>query len=132
MSAIKDDLLTSIVAVSTEAGNKMTKVEAERALSAVLQGIINTVKEKESIRTAIGTFKWVNVEARDRINPRTGEKVHVPAYSTLKFKTSSAVRVSADAAQPAAKTTAKAAVKVAAKPAVKAATPARKVIAKKK
>jgi DNA-binding protein HU-beta len=108
----------------------MTKVEAERALSAVLQGIINTVKEKESIRTAIGTFKWVNVEARDRINPRTGEKVHVPAYATLKFKTSSAVRVSADAV--AAKPAAKAASKPAVKTAVKAATPARKVIAKKK
>ena len=135
MSAVKDDLLNNIVAAYSVDGAKTTKAEAERFLSATLSAIVTTVQEKESIRTPIGTFSWKNVEARARINPRTGTPVDVPAYATLKFKTSKTLRTLAEDAKPATKKTATKAApaKVAAKPAVKvAAAPAKKVIAKKK
>jgi nucleoid DNA-binding protein len=112
MSAIKDDLITSVQAALLAAGVTMNKKESEVVTDAVIDGLLNVTKEKGQVRTRIGTFRWANVEARDRINPRNKETVHVEAYSTLKFKVGKAVRVSAADAKAAAK-----------KPAAKAAAP---------
>lgn len=126
MSAIKDDLIASVQEALAKAGIAATKKDTETHIDAVFAGLLAVTQAKEQVRTPVGTFKWAHVEARDRINPRTGEPVAVEAYSTLKFKVSKAVRVNdADVkpAKKAAKTVAKPA------PAKTVATPA--TVAKK-
>ena len=119
MSAIKDDLIASVQAELAKAGVTANKKETETYVEAVLGGLLEVCKEKESVRTKLGTFRWAHTDARDRINPRNGETVHVEAYSTLKFKVAKAVRVLDSEKKSAKKAPAKAA--AAAKPAAKAA-----------
>jgi nucleoid DNA-binding protein len=131
MSAVKDDLITAVQAEAAKAELTLNKKETEAAIEAVFAGIIKTCKDKESVRTRLGTFLWAHQEACVRKNPRNGEAVDVPAYSTLKLRVSKLLREEAGkkkaaAAKPAAKAApAKAA---AAKPAAKAAA---KPVAKK-
>jgi nucleoid DNA-binding protein len=140
MSAVKDDLIVAVQAQLTAAGVTANKKEAEVYTDAVIAGLLAVTQEKESVRTKLGTFRWAHVEARDRINPRTGDTVSVPAYSTLKFKVGKSVRVldsekapaKKAAGKTAAKPTAKPVAKPVAKPAAKAAAkPAAKPVAKK-
>jgi nucleoid DNA-binding protein len=144
MSAVKDDLVVAVQSQLAANGVTANKKDTETMIAAVFAGLTDTIQSKESVRTAIGTFRWAHVEARDRINPRTSETVHVPAYSTMKFKVGKSVRVNdADkvakkapakaAAKPAAKAPVKAPVKAAAAPAAKAPVkaPLKKPVAKK-
>ena len=117
MSAIKDDLIAAVQTELTKLGVTANKKETEQYIDGVFGGLLAVCQDKESVRTKIGTFRWAHVEARDRINPRTGETVAVEAYSTLKFKVAKAVRV-LDSEKKAAK-----------KPAAKAAAPAKKAAA---
>ena len=93
MSAIKDDLIAAAQAELAKLDITANKKETEQYVEGVLSGLLQVCKDKESVRTKLGTFRWAHVEARDRINPRTGETVAVEAYSTLKFKVAKAVRV---------------------------------------
>ena len=131
MSAIKDDLIAATQAELAKLGVTANKKETEQYIEGVLSGLLEVCKDKESVRTKLGTFRWAHTEARDRINPRNGETVHVEAYSTLKFKVAKAVRV-LDSEKKSKKAPAKAPAKAAAKPAAKAeaAAPAKKAAPK--
>jgi nucleoid DNA-binding protein len=130
MSAIKDDLISAVQAALVVENLVANKKETEQYIEAVLNGLLNVCKEKESVRTKLGTFRWANTPARDRINPRTGEPVSVEAYSTLKFKVAKAIRVLESEKKPAKKAAApKAAAPKAAAP--KATATATKPVAKK-
>jgi len=65
-----------------------SKADAERALSAVLGGIMKGVKKSDVGLVGFGTFKIVKMKARMGVNPQTGEKLKIPAKKALKFKAS--------------------------------------------
>ena len=131
MSAVKDDLIKAVQAKLAADDIKVQRKEAEQFIAAVLGGLLEVCQEKVSIRTVLGTFRWAHTDTRERINPRTGAPVTVPAYSTLKFRPGKTVRVlDSELKKPAKKAAAaKAPAKAAPKTAAKA--PAVKKVAKK-
>lgn len=64
-----------------------TKADAGRALEAVLDTITNSLSKGESVTvTGFGTFSARQRAARMGVNPKTGEKIHIPAMTVPKFK----------------------------------------------
>lgn len=112
MSAKKEDLIAAVQAKLGELGINSTKKEAETAIDVVCEAIHGVAKEHESVRTQIGTFKYTRKEARQALNPKTGEAVQVPAHSTLTFKANRAIKeVEGAKAAPAKKVVGKPAAK---------------------
>ena len=69
--------------------NKMdlTKKSAEDAVDTVFDTIAHTLKSGDEVSVAgFGTFLAKKRAAREARNPRTGEKVHVPATTVPKFR----------------------------------------------
>ena len=67
--------------------NGVTQVSAREALDMVFDSIRALVLEGESVEIqSFGKFYTVDVEARTRRNPMTGEAVEVPAGRRAKFK----------------------------------------------
>lgn len=74
--------LTSLVA--DKAG--MAKKGAEAAINALMEAISETLGKGESISlVGFGTFKVSNRAEREGRNPRTGEKLTIPAAKVVKF-----------------------------------------------
>lgn len=66
-----------------------TKKEAQEAVEAVLEGIKNSLKKKESVTIAgFGTFKVKERKARTGRNPKTGETIQIPAKKSIGFRPS--------------------------------------------
>ena len=84
--ATVNDLLAQVQTNLKAQGVDSTKKECGVALEAVLNAIQAVALEQGSIRTAIGTFKRKDCAARQAHNPKTGEKVDVPAKITVSFK----------------------------------------------
>lgn len=64
----------------------ITKANAERALNAFLDTVESTlVKDGKLTLTGFGTFKVEERKARTGRNPRTGEKIEIPATKVVKF-----------------------------------------------
>ena len=72
--------------ISKETG--LTKVDAEGALEAFMKTIIKGAKKDPVSLVGFGAFKYVKSKARAGVNPQTGEKIKIPAKTTLKFKAS--------------------------------------------
>ncbi len=71
----------------------MTKAEAGRALDAVLDGIVDGLKEKgEVVLVGFGKFSAKKRAARDGINPATKEPIHIPAKMVASFKAGSKLK----------------------------------------
>lgn len=63
-----------------------TKSQAEAAVDAVLDTITKAMSRGEEVAlTGFGTFKVTRRSARAGINPRTGEKIQIPAKTVPKF-----------------------------------------------
>ncbi|MDR1597971.1 MAG: HU family DNA-binding protein [Holosporales bacterium] len=78
----KSELVASI---SDKSG--LTKVDAEKALEAVFDSITEALKAGDEVRlVGFGSFLGVDKPASDGRNPRTGEKIHIPAHRSPKFK----------------------------------------------
>lgn len=78
----KNDLIAS---VSTKAG--LTKADSSRAIEAVLESITSSLKKGAEVRlTGFGTFSTSKRAATEGRNPRTGEKIRIPASVLPKFK----------------------------------------------
>lgn len=74
-----------ISVVSEQSG--LTKAETERAIDAVFTAIIETMKKGDEVRLmGFGTFVGALKPASEGRNPRTGEKIHVAAHYSPKFK----------------------------------------------
>jgi DNA-binding protein HU-beta len=70
-----------------------TKVQAEQAVDAVVDSIINTLKKGEEVSIAgIGIFSVKHRAARDARNPRTGETIKVAAMKVPKFRAAKALK----------------------------------------
>ncbi len=71
--------------VAAKAG--MTKKQAGEAVEAVLEAIVEALKSGEEVRlVGFGTFRVVEMKAREGRNPQTGEKIKIPARKVVKFR----------------------------------------------
>ena len=78
----KNDL---VALVADAAG--LSKIDATKAVDAVFDGIIQSLKEGEEVRlVGFGTFDVSDRAASEGRNPRTGEKINIPASKQPKFK----------------------------------------------
>ena len=70
-----------------------TKVQAEEVMQMLIDTIITNVKKGEDISIAgLGIFTRSHRKAREARNPRTGEKIQVPAMHVVKFKAAKAFK----------------------------------------
>ncbi len=70
-----------------------TKVQAEQAVEAMLNGIIDSLKKGEEVSIAgLGIFSVKQRAAREARNPRTGEAIQVAAMKVPKFRAAKALK----------------------------------------
>ncbi|CAO4846913.1 MAG: DNA-binding protein HU 1 [Holosporales bacterium] len=75
--------LVDVIAKATD----MKKVNIEPVIDAVFSTIVDALKNREEVRIlGFGTFAAVLTKATTARNPRTGEKVDVPAKYKIKFR----------------------------------------------
>lgn len=80
---------TELVNAIAEKTN-LTKADAKLALDATLEAIANAVANDEKVAlVGFGTFSVTEKAARTGINPRTKEKIEIPARKVVKFKAGS-------------------------------------------
>ncbi len=64
----------------------LTKIDVGKVLDAMINTIIDAVKGSEKVTlTGFGTFMASERKAREGRNPKTGEKVSIPAAKVPKF-----------------------------------------------
>lgn len=74
-----------VKAIADETGT--THAQAENFLGAFQTVLQKTLKKNNQVALkGFGTFKKVERKARMGVNPKTGEKVKIPAKSQAKFK----------------------------------------------
>jgi len=67
-------------------GKEVSTAQAERTVTAVIDGIKAGVKKSKSVQLiGFGTFKVVARKARKGINPKTGASIKIKASKTVKF-----------------------------------------------
>jgi len=82
-----------IEAVKANLGGDASKACAERAVEAVLEGIKAGIKKDASVQLiGFGTFSVAKRNAREGVNPATGEKIKIKASQSVKFKAGSALK----------------------------------------
>ena len=78
----KNDLISS---VASSAG--LSKADAAKAVDAVFDSITAALKSGDDVRlVGFGNFAVSSRAASEGRNPRTGEKIHIPASKQPKFK----------------------------------------------
>ena len=78
----KQDLV-AVVAQKAE----ITKSGAEKAINAALEAITESLTKGENVQfVGFGTFEVKERGAREGINPRTKEKIQIPAKKAVSFK----------------------------------------------
>ncbi|MDR3518266.1 MAG: HU family DNA-binding protein [Azospirillaceae bacterium] len=78
----KNDL---VALVADTAG--LSKTDATKAVDAVFDGITDSLKKGDEVRlVGFGTFAVSDRAASEGRNPRTGEKIDIPASRQPKFK----------------------------------------------
>jgi len=84
---------TDLVEKVKELADLESKAAAERALSAVLDGIeAGLQKDGEVQLVGFGTFRVKDRPAREGRNPLTGEKMKIKASRTVAFKVGAALK----------------------------------------
>ncbi|MEA2113010.1 MAG: HU family DNA-binding protein [Patescibacteria group bacterium] len=70
-----------------------TKVQAEKVVDTIFEGITNSLKKGEDVSIAgFGIFSAKMRAARTARNPRTGEPIEVPAMRVPKFRASKSLK----------------------------------------
>ena len=78
----KTDLINEIAAKA-----QINKTAAKAALDATLESIEQALANDDKVQLiGFGTFTVLEKEARIGINPRTKEKIDIPARKVVKFK----------------------------------------------
>ena len=84
----KNDL---VAAVSGSAG--LSKADSAKAVDSVFDSITGSLKGGNEVRlVGFGTFSVANRKASEGRNPRTGEKIQIPALRQPKFKAGKALK----------------------------------------
>ncbi|MCD8482074.1 MAG: HU family DNA-binding protein [Verrucomicrobia bacterium] len=82
-----------VATVQANLGEGATKAAAERAVDAVLEAIKTGIEKDQAVQLiGFGTFSVVARSARTGINPKTKEKIKIPASSAVKFKAGAALK----------------------------------------
>lgn len=70
--------------IANETG--LSKAAATRALDAAIDGISRTLERNENVALiGFGSFSVKQRAAREGRNPKTGDAVHIPARTVIKF-----------------------------------------------
>ncbi|WP_207458541.1 HU family DNA-binding protein [Azospirillum sp. SYSU D00513] len=78
----KNDLVAHVADTSG-----LSKTDATKAVDAVFEGISDSLKKGDEVRlVGFGTFAVAERAASEGRNPRTGEKITIPASKQPKFK----------------------------------------------
>jgi DNA-binding protein HU-beta len=86
---MKKDEFVQAIAESAD----ISKAEAERALSAVVDTITSSVASGQKLQIpGLGTFEPRERSAREGRNPQTGETIQIAATTTPGFKAASAFK----------------------------------------
>lgn len=89
----KADLITKIAEKS-----ELSKKDSEKALNAVIAAITDALTEGDKVQlTGFGTFEVRDKKEKEAINPRTKEKILVPARKSPAFKAGKALKDAVDA-----------------------------------
>jgi len=84
----KNDL---VAAVADTAG--LTKADAAKAVDSMLDAITASLKKMKDVRlVGFGTFSVAKRAASEGRNPRTGEKIKIPASKRPKFSAGKALK----------------------------------------
>ncbi len=87
---------TELIAAVAEKA-EITKKDAEKAVSAVIDTIIEKVADGEEIRiVGFGTFERRERKERTGSDPRTNEKITIPASKVPAFKAGKAFKDAVD------------------------------------
>ncbi len=71
--------------VAQEAG--ISKVDAKKAVNAFVSAVKATLETSDKVTLlGLGTFKVIEKSARQGINPKTQEKITIPARKVIRFK----------------------------------------------
>jgi DNA-binding protein HU-beta len=77
--------------VATKSG--LTRRDAGKAVEAMLDSITEALKSRQDVNfTGFGKFSTSDRAARQGVNPRTKEKVTIPAATVPKFSAGSALK----------------------------------------
>ena len=78
----KNDLIAAVAD-----GTGLSKVDAAKSVDSVFDTITASLKSGGEVRlVGFGTFSVANRAASEGRNPRTGEKIQIPASKQPKFK----------------------------------------------
>jgi DNA-binding protein HU-beta len=70
-----------------------TKVQADKIVETIISAITDTLKKGDEVSIAgLGIFSTKKRAAREARNPRTGEKISVPAMRVPKFRPAKALK----------------------------------------
>jgi DNA-binding protein HU-beta len=84
----KNDLVAHVAEVA-----EISKADAGKAVDAVFDGITDALKKGDDVRlVGFGTFAVAERAASEGRNPRTGEKISIPASKQPKFKAGKALK----------------------------------------
>jgi DNA-binding protein HU-beta len=74
-------------------GADLSKVDAAKAVESVFDTIISSLRQGTDVRlVGFGTFTVTNRAATTGRNPRTGEKIDIPASRQAKFRAGKALK----------------------------------------
>jgi len=80
----KSDLVESVA----KSLGAVSRAEAERAVTAVIDGIKAGIKKDKSVQlVGFGTFRVAERAARMGVNPKTGQKIKIKKSKSVKFAT---------------------------------------------
>lgn len=83
---------TELIAIVAEKAG-LTKKDAEKALTATLDGITCALKKGDKVQfVGFGTFEVRKRPARSGINPKTKEAIKIPASKAPAFKAGKALK----------------------------------------
>ena len=78
-------------AVASKMG--LSKKQAEETIDATFDVIAKTMIKDDKVNVpGFGIFRVSSRKAREGINPKTGEKIHIPAKKAAKFRAAKALK----------------------------------------
>jgi len=84
----KNDLIAEVAELTS-----LTKADATKAVDSVLDAITSSLKKGQEVRlVGFGTFTVAKRAASEGRNPRTGEKINIPASQRPKFSAGKALK----------------------------------------
>jgi DNA-binding protein HU-beta len=85
----KNDLVSSVAS-----GSGLSKADATKAVDSVFDSITGALSDGQEVRlVGFGTFSVSHRRASEGRNPRTGEKIQIPASNQPKFRAGKGLKV---------------------------------------